>query len=179
MYFFHFSLTLLLGIIGNLLILVAILGYKKMKSPTNVFLASLALADLLLCLICIPVKVRNLYMNNLQKMNKYQLVYLSKKTMRVDFVQNYSSRFNHCTSKRIVGRKAFFFVACTEKSDLFYVSKSCFAQSKVLCMCTANTHMQSQNKCCFLNKSPLFTLSKHFCKLRPTLVSMLGILLIK
>ena len=67
--FFHFSLTLLLGIIGNLLILVAILGYKKMKSPTNVFLASLALADLLLCLICIPVKVRNLYMNNLQKMN--------------------------------------------------------------------------------------------------------------
>ena len=69
--FFHFSLTLLLGIIGNLLILVAILGYKKMKSPTNVFLASLALADLLLCLICIPVKVRNLYMNNLQKMNSY------------------------------------------------------------------------------------------------------------
>ena len=52
-------LTLLLGVVGNLLILVAILGYKKMKSPTNVFLASLALADLLLCLICIPVKVRN------------------------------------------------------------------------------------------------------------------------
>ena len=55
---FFFSLTLLMGFIGNLLILVAILGYKKMKSPTNVFLASLALADLLLCLICIPVKVR-------------------------------------------------------------------------------------------------------------------------
>ena len=54
-----FRLTLLLGVIGNLLILVAILGYKKMKSPTNVFLASLAMADLLLCLICIPVKVRN------------------------------------------------------------------------------------------------------------------------
>ena len=50
--------TLLLGVIGNLLILIAILGYKKMKSSTNVFLASLAFADLLLCLICIPVKVR-------------------------------------------------------------------------------------------------------------------------
>lgn len=53
-----FRLTLLLGVVGNLLILVAILGYKKMKSPTNIFLASLALADLLLCLICIPVKVK-------------------------------------------------------------------------------------------------------------------------
>ena len=53
--------TLLLGVIGNLLILIAILGYKKMKSSTNVFLASLAFADLLLCLICIPVKVRFQY----------------------------------------------------------------------------------------------------------------------
>ena len=58
---FHCRLTLLLGVIGNLLILVAILGYKKMKSPTNVFLASLALADLLLCLICIPVKLAELF----------------------------------------------------------------------------------------------------------------------
>ncbi len=29
-----------------------------MKSPTNIFLASLALADLLLCIICLPVKVK-------------------------------------------------------------------------------------------------------------------------
>lgn len=61
LYFYIFRLTLLLGVIGNMLILVAILGYKKMKSPTNVFLASLALADLLLCLICIPVKLAELF----------------------------------------------------------------------------------------------------------------------
>ncbi len=42
---------------GNLLIISAILGYRKMKSPTNVFLASLAFADLLLCILCLPVKV--------------------------------------------------------------------------------------------------------------------------
>ena len=51
------SLTLLLGVTGNLLIIFAILGYRKMKSPTNVFLASLAFADLLLCVLCLPVKV--------------------------------------------------------------------------------------------------------------------------
>ena len=59
--YFSRRFTLLLGVIGNLLILISILGYKKMKSSTNVFLASLALADLLLCLICIPVKVRHQY----------------------------------------------------------------------------------------------------------------------
>ena len=56
-----FSLTLLLGVIGNFLIIVAIIGYRKMKTPTNIFLASLAFADLLLCLICLPVKVSAKY----------------------------------------------------------------------------------------------------------------------
>ena len=57
---FH-SLTLLLGVVGNLLIIWAILGYRKMKTPTNIFLASLAIADLLLCVVCIPVKVWVIY----------------------------------------------------------------------------------------------------------------------
>ena len=52
-----FSLTLLLGVLGNTMILWAVLGFREMKSPTNIFLASLAAADLLLCIICLPVKV--------------------------------------------------------------------------------------------------------------------------
>ncbi len=54
---FVFSLTLLLGVFGNAMILWAVLGFREMKSPTNIFLASLAVADLLLCIICLPVKV--------------------------------------------------------------------------------------------------------------------------
>ena len=54
---FFFSLTLLLGVLGNAMILWAVLGFREMKSPTNIFLASLAVADLLLCVICLPVKV--------------------------------------------------------------------------------------------------------------------------
>ena len=58
-FFKYSSLTFLLGVVGNTLIVVAVGGYRKMKSSTNIFLASLAIADLLFCLICIPVKVSN------------------------------------------------------------------------------------------------------------------------
>ncbi|XP_059099323.1 G-protein coupled receptor 54-like [Tigriopus californicus] len=58
---FIYSLTLSLGVVGNLLIIWAILGYRKMQTPTNIFLASLAMADLLLCVICIPVKLAELF----------------------------------------------------------------------------------------------------------------------
>lgn len=53
-----YSLTMLLGVVGNILIIFTTCRYRRMKSTTNVFLASLAAADLLLILICIPVKVR-------------------------------------------------------------------------------------------------------------------------
>jgi len=45
-------------VFGNAMILCAVLGFREMKSPTNIFLASLAMADLLLCIICLPVKVK-------------------------------------------------------------------------------------------------------------------------
>lgn len=47
----------LLGLAGNILVIVAILAFPRMKSITNVFLLSLASADLLLVLICVPIKV--------------------------------------------------------------------------------------------------------------------------
>ncbi|XP_042870206.1 orexin receptor type 2-like [Penaeus japonicus] len=56
-----FTLTLLLGILGNGLIIYTICRYNRMKSTTNVFLASLASADLLLILICVPVKTAKVF----------------------------------------------------------------------------------------------------------------------
>lgn len=53
-----FTLTFILGIVGNALILVAVIRHTHVKSsPVNVFLASLASADLLLILVCLPLKV--------------------------------------------------------------------------------------------------------------------------
>ena len=56
---FVYSVTFLAGVVGNILILLAVIRHTHVKnSPVNVFLASLASADLLLILICLPLKVR-------------------------------------------------------------------------------------------------------------------------
>ena len=54
-----YGLTLLLGLVGNGLVIFSIVWYKRMRSVTNMFLTSLATADLLLVLICVPIKVGN------------------------------------------------------------------------------------------------------------------------
>ncbi|XP_050403601.1 allatostatin-A receptor [Patella vulgata] len=51
-----YGLTLIIGIIGNTLVIFSIARYRRMKNITNTFLLSLASADLLLVLICVPVK---------------------------------------------------------------------------------------------------------------------------
>ena len=52
-----YTFTFIFGVSGNTLIMYTILRYRRMKSITNAFLASLAIADLLLIFICIPVRV--------------------------------------------------------------------------------------------------------------------------
>ncbi len=53
-----YSLTLVLGVLGNALVIFSILRYKRMQNVTNIFLTSLASADLLLVTLCVPIKVR-------------------------------------------------------------------------------------------------------------------------
>ena len=53
---FYFC-TLALGVLGNLLVIISIARYRRMQSVTNVFLTSLASADLLLILMCVPIQV--------------------------------------------------------------------------------------------------------------------------
>lgn len=58
-----YGITLVLGVTGNLLVIFAITRYKRMQSVTNIFLISLSTADLLLVLICVPVKVSDKYVS--------------------------------------------------------------------------------------------------------------------
>ena len=52
-----YGLTFLLGVTGNSLVIFTICRHWRLRSPTNIFLVSLATADLLLVLVCIPIKV--------------------------------------------------------------------------------------------------------------------------
>lgn len=55
-----YSLTMVLGLAGNTLIIFTTQRFRRMQSTTNVFLSSLASADLLLIIVCIPVKMAKL-----------------------------------------------------------------------------------------------------------------------
>ncbi|XP_034251332.1 gastrin/cholecystokinin type B receptor-like [Thrips palmi] len=55
-----YLLTMVLGLVGNALIIFTTQRYRRMQSTTNVFLSSLASADLLLIVVCIPVKLAKL-----------------------------------------------------------------------------------------------------------------------
>ncbi len=52
-----YGLTLLLGVVGNALVIFSILRYRRMQTVTNIFLTSLASADLILVILCVPIKV--------------------------------------------------------------------------------------------------------------------------
>lgn len=54
-----YGVTLVLGLLGNSLVIVSVAKFKNMQNVTNMFLLSLATADLLLVMICVPVKVCN------------------------------------------------------------------------------------------------------------------------
>ena len=53
-----YGLTFVLGLLGNALVIFTILKYRRMQSVTNVFLLSLSLADVLVIVVCVPIKVR-------------------------------------------------------------------------------------------------------------------------
>lgn len=55
---FVYGLTFVLGAVGNCLVIVCIARFRRMHNVTNIFLVSLASADLLLVCLCIPIKVR-------------------------------------------------------------------------------------------------------------------------
>nr|XP_033782807.1 neuropeptide Y receptor type 2-like [Geotrypetes seraphini] len=49
-----YSLIILLGVIGNSLVIYMIVKYKSMRTVTNFFIANLALADLMVDTLCLP-----------------------------------------------------------------------------------------------------------------------------
>lgn len=49
-----YSLIFLLSVLGNSLVITVLIRNKRMRTVTNIFLLSLAVSDLMLCLFCMP-----------------------------------------------------------------------------------------------------------------------------
>jgi hypothetical protein len=56
-----YSIIFIIGFISNFLVIYFVLVYKRMQTMTNKFLTNLAVADLLVVLICVPVTIGRLY----------------------------------------------------------------------------------------------------------------------
>jgi hypothetical protein len=50
-----YGIVIFFGLIGNMVILYAILSNRKMRTPRNYFIVNLALSDLLLCSMTMPL----------------------------------------------------------------------------------------------------------------------------
>ena len=60
---FIYFILIIIGFFGNVLILWAVLGRESMRTARNVFIVTLAISDLVLCLFTMPStlwEVRNL-----------------------------------------------------------------------------------------------------------------------
>ena len=52
--FIIYVVAIVVGLCGNILIVTAVLGRKRMRTARNVFIVTLALSDLILCIFTMP-----------------------------------------------------------------------------------------------------------------------------
>lgn len=56
-YSLAYSLVFVVGLVGNLLVVLVVFRNPCMRSVTNYFLVNLAMADILVCLFCVPINL--------------------------------------------------------------------------------------------------------------------------
>ena len=83
---YHWTVLLLLpvvvfGVAGNVLVCMAVSMEKRLQSVTNYFLLSLAITDLLVCLIVWPFSMLNEFVGKPFEYNFVQVCYVSKTTL--------------------------------------------------------------------------------------------------
>ncbi|XP_077060966.1 neuropeptide Y receptor type 2-like [Siphateles boraxobius] len=116
---FAYSLIILLGLVGNTLVIYMIVLYRNMRTVTNYFIANLALADLMVDSVCLPFTLVytlldewkfGAVMCHMVPYGQALSVHVSVLTLTVIAVERYrcivfhlGQRLSRCTSFIIIG----------------------------------------------------------------------------
>jgi hypothetical protein len=66
-----YSIILLVGIIGNILVIIIVTRYRDMRNATNLLLTNLSIADLFLLIFCTPEGYQHLYGKDKHRLGKF------------------------------------------------------------------------------------------------------------
>ncbi len=66
-----YSIILLIGIIGNILVIVIVTRYRDMRNATNLLLTNLSIADLFLLIFCTAEGYQHLYGKDKHRLGKF------------------------------------------------------------------------------------------------------------
>ncbi|CAF1138351.1 unnamed protein product [Adineta ricciae] len=79
-----YTIILLFGVTGNILVIVIVTRYRNMRSATNLLLTNLSMADLFLLIFCTPEGYQHLYGEDKHRLGKFMCSF-------GPFVQNVTS----------------------------------------------------------------------------------------
>ncbi|UJR25618.1 hypothetical protein I4U23_006970 [Adineta vaga] len=79
-----YSIILIIGVIGNILVIIIVTRYRNMRNATNLLLTNLSVADLFLLIFCIHEGYQHLYGEDKHRLGKFMCSFSP-------FVQNVTS----------------------------------------------------------------------------------------
>ena len=74
-----YSLILLVGVTGNILVIVIVMKYRDMRNATNLLLMNLSVADLFLLVFCIADGYQHLYGKDKHRLGRFMCKEMNEK----------------------------------------------------------------------------------------------------
>jgi len=69
-----YSIILLIGVTGNILVIIIVTKYRDMRNATNLLLTNLSVADLFFLLFCTPDGYQHLYGKDKHRLGNFMCI---------------------------------------------------------------------------------------------------------
>jgi len=69
-----YSIILLIGVTGNILVIIIVMKYRDMRNATNLLLTNLSVADLFFLLFCTPDGYQHLYGKDKHRLGNFMCI---------------------------------------------------------------------------------------------------------